>query len=99
MVSLETAYAEAFYGMKASDGVAMVNITHGMNDVPLPVAGFAVAGIRLAVAETLNLPPDAQAYAGGVRVGENFVLAADDRLGFFRGWGRGSYSRSDGQPF
>jgi sulfur carrier protein ThiS len=63
---------------------AGVQIEYGANDISLRVAGHPVARVQRAVAQTLNVPPNAAAFVNGHRVGGTHILCDGDRLEFLR---------------
>jgi hypothetical protein len=65
-----------------------VHIEHGANDMDMPVAGFSVAKVKRAVAETLNVANDAQAFVNGEKVDSDYILKESDRLEFLKEAGR-----------
>jgi hypothetical protein len=65
-------------------GEAGVLIETGANDVRLQVTGQPVARVQRAVAQTLNVPPDAAAFVNGRRVGGTHIVRDGDRLEFLK---------------
>lgn len=65
----------------------MIEIRYGFNHYPDKnddLDGLTVQAIREAFTEDLNIDPTAQAQVGGVPVGEDYVVRADQTLHFIK---------------
>ena len=65
-----------------------INIIYGAHDLDLPLAGFRVDEIELAVREILDLGGEFETYVGGRLVGWSYRLIAGQRLEFMKVRGR-----------
>jgi hypothetical protein len=66
----------------------LCRITHGPNDSYFQtLASKTVASVRRSLASVFSIPDDAEAWAGGSVVGEDYRLRAGDSVEFLMRWG------------
>ena len=70
-----------------------VNVSHGVYSHTHPLAGMTVRQARSALAERMNLSPDAVALVDGQEVGDDTVLLEGATLMFVRDDGEKGRSR------
>jgi len=74
-------------------------LIYGANEVYLDVAGRSVERIESALAEILNLSPDAAAYVDGKRVKSNFLVQAGQRIEWMKERGKKGANFIDVEDF
>ncbi|HBN74740.1 MAG TPA: hypothetical protein DD473_02735 [Planctomycetaceae bacterium] len=77
-----------------------VQIVYGSNQINYDLEGVSVNEAKEILKEVLNLPSVIDAYVNCKRVGEDYVLAADDRLEFLKeGGSKGLQNSLDPEEF